>query len=51
VLEVFGQVDGRHPALTEAALDPVAICEGSREPGGDVGHGAKIGLTLPIRES
>ncbi len=38
VFEVFGEIDGRHPAFTEAALDPVAIGEGSREPGGDLGH-------------
>ena len=42
VLEVFGEIDHRHPALAELALDAVAVGERGGEPverqrGGDVG--------------
>jgi hypothetical protein len=38
VFESVGEVDGRHPAFAEAAFDLVAVGEGGREPGGDLGH-------------
>ncbi len=43
VLEVLGEVDRRHAAFAEVALDLVAVREGGREAGGDLGHGAKMG--------
>jgi hypothetical protein len=43
VPQVLGEVDGRHAAFAEVALDPVAVGEGGREPGGDLAHGAKMG--------
>ena len=39
VPEVFGEVDSRHAALAEVALELVAVGEGCGEPGGDLGHG------------
>src|SRR6185437_246528 len=40
VLEVFGEVDGRHSALAELALDAVAVGEGGLESGHRLGHRA-----------
>ena len=31
VLDVFGEIDGRHPPFTELGLDPVATREGRFE--------------------
>ena len=42
VLEVLGQVYGGHATFAEVALDLVAVREGGREPGGDLGHEAKL---------
>ncbi len=42
MLEVLGQIDGRHAAFAQMAFDLVAVGEGGREPGGDLGHRAKI---------
>ena len=42
VLQVLSEVDGRHASFAEVALDFVAIGEGGREAGGDLGHQAKI---------
>ena len=41
VLEVLGEVDGRHAALPELALDAVAVGESFGEPVRDVGHGPR----------
>jgi hypothetical protein len=38
VLQVVGEVDGGHPAHPEHALDAVAVGQGCREPGEDLGH-------------
>jgi hypothetical protein len=38
LLEVLGEVDGRHAAFAEVAFDPVAVREGGREAFSDVGH-------------
>ena len=38
VLEVLGKVDGGHAALAKVAFDLVAVGQGGREPGGDLGH-------------
>ena len=44
VLEVVGEVDGRHAAGAELALDAVAIVEGGCEQsGGVVAHVATVG--------
>ncbi len=43
VLEVRGQIDGRHAAFAQVAFDTVAVRESGREPGGDLGHG-ELGL-------
>ena len=45
VPEVLRQVDGGHPAGAELALDPVAVGQGGRKPGG-VGHGMKCILRM-----
>ena len=50
VAQVLREVDSRHAATAEFAFNGVAVSEGGREPGGNLGHGAKIGLRLPIRE-
>jgi len=42
VLQVLSQVHRRHAAFAQVALDPVAVGQGGREPGGDLGHGAKM---------
>jgi hypothetical protein len=39
VLEVVGQVDRGHAALTELALDDVAAFEGNVQTGDGIGHG------------
>ncbi len=39
VLQVLGEIHGRHAAFAEVAFDLVAVGEGGREPGGDLGHG------------
>ncbi len=39
VLQVLGEVDGGHAARTEFPLDFVAVGEGGREAGADLGHG------------
>lgn len=38
VLQVAGEVDGRHPARAELALDPIAAAEGRVEPADGFGH-------------
>ena len=38
VLEVVGQVDSGHPALTDLTLDAVAALEGGVEAGDGIGH-------------
>ncbi len=38
VLEVVGEINGRHPAFAQVAFEPVTVREGGREPGGDLGH-------------
>jgi hypothetical protein len=43
VLQVVGQVDGRHTTLAQRPLDPVAALEGCVEPGSDVGHRHVLG--------
>ncbi len=40
VLQVLGDIDGRHAAFAQVAFDLVAVSEGGREPGGVLGHGA-----------
>jgi hypothetical protein len=39
VAYIVGQIDGGHPALAQLALDAVAVGQGGREAGGNVGHG------------
>ena len=39
VLQVLGEVDGRHAAFAQMALDPVAVGEGGGEAGRDLSHG------------
>ena len=39
VLEVVGQVDGGHAALTEFTVDGVAALEGGVQTGDGIGHG------------
>ena len=38
VLQVFGEVDGGHPALAQLALEAIAVGEGGGEAGGRYGH-------------
>ncbi len=42
LLQVLGQIDGRHAAFAQMAFDLVATGEGSRELGRDLGHGDKM---------
>ena len=42
MLQILGEVDRRHATRPELALDPVAVGEGGREPGGDLAHRAKM---------
>ncbi len=42
VLEVLGQIDGRHTTFAKVAFDPVAVGERGREPGCDLRHPAKM---------
>ncbi len=42
MLDVVGQIDVRHATFAQVAFDFVAVREGGREPGGDLGHGAKM---------
>ncbi len=42
VLEILSQVDVRHATFAQVAFDLVAIREGGREPGGDLGDGPKM---------
>jgi len=51
VLEVLGEVDGRHAAFAEVAFDPVAVREGGREPGRDLGHGHNMEIRPEGREA
>ena len=45
VLEVLGEVHGRHATFTESALDPVAVGESRGESGGHVAYlGGDSGL-------
>ncbi len=43
MLDIFSEIDGGHAAGAEFALDGVAVGEGGREAGGDLGHQAKMG--------
>jgi len=47
MLQVLCQVHRCYPATTEFALDLVAVGEGGREAGGDLGHRAKIEARTP----
>ncbi len=38
VLQVLSEVHGRHAAFAQVAFDLVAVSEGGRESGGDLGH-------------
>ena len=38
VLEVVGEIHGRHAALAQLALDPVAVGQGGLEPREEFGH-------------
>jgi hypothetical protein len=42
VFEIVGKVDRSHATFAQMALDPVAVGEGGREPGGVLGHEAKM---------
>ena len=42
VLQIVGEADVRHATFAQVAFDLVAVGEGGREPGGDLGHGAKM---------
>ena len=44
------QVDSSHTSFAEAASDPVAVREGSRELGRDLGHGGEydVGVALAM---
>ena len=44
VLEVLGEVDGRHAALAELALDAVAVGQGSLQSGYRFGHCGLVGV-------
>ncbi len=51
VLEVFGEVHRGHAAFAEVAFDLVAVSEGGREPGGDLGgfvHGQSDCTVTPL---
>ena len=50
VLEILGQVYGRHATSAKRALDLVAVGEGGGEPGGDLGHGTKMGRVVGFGE-
>ncbi len=43
VLEVLGEIDGRHPTATELALDGVAVAQGGLQTVKRVGHRVLIG--------
>ena len=43
VADVVGQVDGRHAAGADLALDPVAVGQGGLEPAEELGHGNGLG--------
>ena len=47
VLQILSEVYVRHATLAEFALDPVAVGQGCREAGGDLGHRAKIEARTP----
>ena len=38
VLQILSEVDGRHATGADLFLDGVAVGEGGREPGGELGH-------------
>ncbi len=38
VFEILGEVDSCHTAFADLPLKTVAVSEGGREPGGDLGH-------------
>src|SRR6185295_12480788 len=40
VANVLGEVDGRHPARTDFALEAITVGEGRLEAGQQLGHGA-----------
>ena len=52
VLDALGQVDGRHPALTDFAFDAVAAFEGCVEAGDGIGgdHAPKMRQSPVNRE-
>jgi hypothetical protein len=41
--EILGEVDGRHPAMTELALEAVPVGQPGPKAIGDVGHGESCG--------
>ncbi len=42
VLEILGTVHRSHAPSADFPLNGIAVGEGGREPGGDLGHGAKM---------
>src|SRR5512143_2968742 len=48
VLQILSEVDRRHPALPQLALDQVAVCKGALQPCKRVGHcdGPVLGVGL-----
>ncbi len=50
VLQIVSEVDVRHAAFAQVAFNLVAVSEGGREPGGDLGHGAKMGRLSEFSE-
>src|SRR5262245_56591744 len=49
VLEIAGEIDSRHAAATELALERVTVAKGLRELSQDVGHGDGSGWKVTLR--
>ena len=46
VLEIVGEIDGRHPAATQLLVDAVLVGEGRSQAGIPIGHVARIGIRV-----